>query len=159
MNIRIGIGYDVHRLRKNLPLILGGVNVPFPMGLEGHSDADVLLHAMMDALLGAAALGDIGSHFPPGDPRFKNISSLLLLKEVSTLLREASFKVKNIDSVIIAQKPRISPYIEMMCKNVAEALEVGQNLISIKATTTEKLGFVGHEEGMAAYAVALIQAC
>ncbi|RJX25030.1 MAG: 2-C-methyl-D-erythritol 2,4-cyclodiphosphate synthase [Dethiobacter sp.] len=156
MNFRIGMGYDVHALREGLPLILGGVEIPFSRGLEGYSDADVLLHAIMDALLGAAALGDIGSHFPPGVPRYQGISSLLLLKEVSLLLKEAGFAVNNIDSIIVAQNPRLSPYMQAMRQNIAAALKVEENLISVKATTTEKLGFVGQEEGMAAYAVAML---
>jgi 2-C-methyl-D-erythritol 2,4-cyclodiphosphate synthase len=156
MNSRIGIGYDIHPLREGSPLILGGVEIPFYRGLEGYSDADVLLHAIMDALLGAAALGDIGSHFPPGVPRYKGISSLLLLKEVSLLLKEAGYGVSNIDSIIVAQSPRLSPYIPAMRQNIAAALNVEESLISVKATTTEKLGFIGQEEGMAAYAVAML---
>jgi 2-C-methyl-D-erythritol 2,4-cyclodiphosphate synthase len=156
MRFRAGIGYDVHPLREGLPLVLGGVKIPFSRGLEGYSDADVLLHAIMDALLGAAALGDIGSHFPPGVPRYKGISSLLLLKEVSLLLKEAGYAVSNIDSVIAAQNPSLSPFIAAMRQNIAAALNVEENLISIKATTTERLGFIGQEEGMAAHAIAML---
>ncbi|NMB42174.1 MAG: 2-C-methyl-D-erythritol 4-phosphate cytidylyltransferase [Firmicutes bacterium] len=153
---RAGFGYDVHSLREGLPLVLGGVKIPFTKGLEGYSDADVLLHAIMDALLGAAALGDIGHHFPPGDPRFKGISSLLLLQEVSHLLKEAGYAISNIDSVIAAQSPGLSPFIAEMRQNIASALNVEEGLVSVKATTTEKLGFVGQEKGIAAYAVAML---
>ena len=157
MTFRVGIGYDVHPLREGLPLVLGGVKIPFYKGLEGHSDADVLLHAIMDALLGAAALGDIGKQFPPGVPRYKGISSLLLLENISLLLKEAGYAVGNIDSVIVAQSPILSPFIPDMRKNIAGALNIEKNLISVKATTTEKLGFIGHEEGMAAYAIAMLK--
>jgi len=155
---RIGLGYDVHPLAKDLPLILGGVRIPYTSGLVGYSDADVLTHAIIDALLGAASLGDIGSHFPAGDPRFKGISSLLLLKETLFLLEEAGYLVGNIDSVIIAEKPRFSPYIPEMRRKIAETLHVPEADVSVKATTTEKLGFTGREEGIAAQAVALVQA-
>jgi len=158
MKLRVGLGYDVHPLKTGLPLILGGVEIPFFKGLEGHSDADVLLHAIMDALLGAAALGDIGSYFPSDTPRYKGVSSLLLLKEVSLLLVEADYAVNNIDSVIVAQRPRLSPYIQSMRRNIAGALNIGEHLVSVKATTTEKLGFAGREEGMAAYAIAALSA-
>lgn len=156
MIFRTGIGYDVHPLRDGLPLVLGGVTIPFPRGLEGHSDADVLLHAIMDALLGAASMGDIGTHFPPGDSRYKGISSLLLLKEVSIILKGAGFAVNNIDSVVVAQAPRLSPYLAAMRQNIAAALNIDEAAVSIKATTTEKLGFIGQQEGMAAYAVAML---
>jgi 2-C-methyl-D-erythritol 2,4-cyclodiphosphate synthase len=158
MTLRTGIGYDVHPLREGLPLILGGVEISFSKGLAGYSDADVLLHAVMDALLGAAALGDIGTHFPPGDSRYKGISSLLLLKEVARLLKDAGYAVSNIDSTIVAQCPRLSPYSAAMRQNIAAALNVEESLISVKATTTEKLGFIGRQEGIAAYAVAMIVA-
>lgn len=157
MKIRVGFGYDVHPLRGGLNLILGGVSIPYEKGLKGHSDADVLLHAIIDALLGAAALGDIGRHFPPEDHRLRGISSLYLLKEVAALLGKKGFKVGNIDSTIVAQRPRLSPYIEEMRTRVAETLGIKKDLVSIKATTTEKLGFPGREEGMAAYAVVLLE--
>ncbi len=157
MTIRAGIGYDVHRLEEGRPLILGGTEVPWVRGLAGHSDADVLLHAVMDALLGAAALGDIGMHFPPGEPRFKGISSLLLLAEVDALLKKNGFSVVNIDSTIVAQSPRLAPYIPAMRLNIARVLGLAQDNISVKATTTEHLGFTGREEGMAACAIALIK--
>lgn len=157
MNWRIGLGYDVHPFAKDLPLILGGVKIPYTLGLAGYSDADVLTHAIIDALLGAASLGDIGSHFPAGDPRFRGISSLLLLKETIFLLEKAGYLIGNIDSVIVAEKPRFSPYIPEMRKKLAETLHVPETAVSVKATTTEKLGFTGREEGIAAYAVALIQ--
>jgi 2-C-methyl-D-erythritol 2,4-cyclodiphosphate synthase len=157
MNLRIGMGYDVHALQDDLPLILGGVNIPYPRGLEGHSDADVLVHAIMDALLGAAALGDIGKHFPPGDPRIKGISSLVLLQEVAKLLSKADFEVNNLDSVIVAERPKLSPYVETMRSRIGEALGIEKDLISVKATTTERLGFTGREEGIAAYAIAMLQ--
>jgi 2-C-methyl-D-erythritol 2,4-cyclodiphosphate synthase len=157
MNLRIGMGYDVHALRDDLPLILGGVKIPFPRGLEGYSDADVLVHAIMDALLGAAALGDIGKHFPAGDPRYKGISSLVLLHEVAALLAQADFEVNNLDSVIVAESPKLSPYLEIMCGRIGEALGIEKGLVSVKATTTEGLGFAGRGEGIAAYAVAMLQ--
>ncbi len=156
MTMRVGMGYDVHQLQQGRPLILGGVNVPWEQGLAGHSDADVLLHAIMDALLGAAALGDIGVHFPPGEQRFTNISSLLLLKRVSELLQESGFVVLNIDSTIVAQRPRLAPQILEMRQNIARTLNLSVDVVSVKATTTEHLGFAGREEGMAAYAVTLI---
>jgi 2-C-methyl-D-erythritol 2,4-cyclodiphosphate synthase len=156
MKMRAGIGYDVHPLGEGRSLILGGVQIPFPLGLEGHSDADVLLHAIMDALLGAAAQGDVGSHFPPDDPRYLGISSLLLLQEVAGLLEKIKFTIQNIDSIIVAQKPRLSPYIQAMRRNIAGALNLEENLISVKATTTEKLGFTGEGKGIAAYAIAML---
>lgn len=153
MDLRVGIGYDVHPLKEGLPLILGGVSIPFSSGLVGHSDADVLLHAIMDALLGAAALGDIGTLFPPGNSRYKDISSLLLLKEVAAHLRHAGYEINNLDSVIVAERPRLAPYIGEMRQNIAEALGLGKNLTSVKATTTEALGFTGRGEGIASYAI------
>jgi 2-C-methyl-D-erythritol 2,4-cyclodiphosphate synthase len=155
-NIRIGNGYDVHRLVEGRKLILGGVEVPHSMGLDGHSDADALIHALCDALLGAMGAGDIGAYFPDTDPRWKGISSLLLLKEVMRMCREKGFEVANTDSVIVAQKPKLSPHLEEMKKNLATAMDVETDQINIKATTTEKLGFAGREEGIAAYAVALL---
>ncbi|NLJ57181.1 MAG: 2-C-methyl-D-erythritol 2,4-cyclodiphosphate synthase [Firmicutes bacterium] len=154
--MRVGIGYDVHPLCAGRPLVLGGVEIPFPLGLKGHSDADVLVHAIMDALLGAAALGDVGNHFPPVDPRYLGISSLLLLQQVNGLLVEAGYTIQNIDSIVIAQEPRLSPYIQVMCHNIAGALKLETNLISVKATTTEKLGFTGRGKGIAAQAVAML---
>ncbi|MGI5823048.1 MAG: 2-C-methyl-D-erythritol 2,4-cyclodiphosphate synthase [Dethiobacteria bacterium] len=154
--MRAGIGYDVHPLCAGRPLILGGVQIPFPSGLKGHSDADVLVHAIIDALLGAAALGDVGSHFPPEDPRFLGISSLLLLRQVNDLLVQVGYTILNIDSIIVAQAPRLAPYIQMMCQNIAGALKLEANLVSVKATTTEKLGFTGKGEGIAAQAIAML---
>jgi 2-C-methyl-D-erythritol 2,4-cyclodiphosphate synthase len=154
MNIRVGMGYDVHPLKEGLPLILGGVRIPFSSGLAGYSDADVLLHAIIDALLGAVALGDIGTFFPSGDLRYKNISSLVLLKEAAARLRQAGFEINNLDSIIVAQRPRLSPYIGEMRKNIAQTLNLDNDLISVKATTTETLGFVGRGEGIASYAIA-----
>lgn len=155
--MRIGIGYDVHQLVEGRKLILGGVAIPFEKGLLGYSDADVLVHAINDALLGAAALGDIGTHFPDTDIKYKDISSILLLKEVKKLLKEAGYKVVNIDTVICAERPKLSPYVDEMQKNIAEALEIDKNRVSIKATTTEKLGFEGRGEGISSQAVCLIE--
>ncbi len=156
MKIRAGIGYDVHRLEAGRPLIIGGVTIPWKRGLEGYSDADVLLHAVMDALLGAAGLGDIGRHFPPGDPRFKGISSLLLLEQVAALLQENGYSVANIDSTVIAQAPRLAPHLPAMRLNIARVLGLMEDDVSVKATTTEHLGFTGREEGIAACAIALV---
>ena len=156
MKMRVGIGYDVHPLKAGRPLVLGGVEIPFSRGLAGHSDADVLLHAIMDALLGAAARGDLGRHFPANDLRYKGISSLLLLQEVARLLDKDNYTVQNIDSIIVAQKPRLSPYLQMMQQKIAAALIMEKDLISVKATTTEKLGFTGEGKGIAAHAVALL---
>ena len=155
-DIRIGNGYDVHRLVEGRKLILGGVDVPHSMGLDGHSDADALVHALCDALLGALGAGDIGAYFPDTDPKWEGISSLLLLEEVMRMVREKGFEVANTDSVIVAQKPRLAPYLKEMKKNIASALGVETDRLNIKATTTEKLGFAGREEGIAAYAVALL---
>lgn len=155
--MRIGSGYDVHRLAEGRKLILGGVEIPHEKGLLGHSDADVLVHAIMDALLGAAALGDIGRHFPDNDDQYKNISSLLLLKKVYLLLKDRGYNTINIDATVIAQRPKLAPFIEQMVKNVAEVLEMPCDSINIKATTEEKLGFTGREEGIAAQAVCLIE--
>lgn len=154
--MRIGHGYDVHRLVENRRLILGGVDIPFEKGLLGHSDADVLLHAISDALLGAAALGDIGKHFPPDDPKFLDADSLLLLKHVGELLKNEGYTISNIDATVIAQRPKLAPYIEQMKKNVAGALSLSENQVSVKATTEEKLGFTGSGKGISAHAVALI---
>ena len=157
MSFRIGHGYDVHKLVENRPLILGGVEISHKMGLLGHSDADVLLHAIMDAIIGALGLGDIGRHFPDSDDEYLGISSMNLLVRVKKLLDEANAEISNIDSTIIAQKPKIFPYIETMRKNIAFALNIDLSCINVKATTEEKLGFTGREEGIAAHAVVLIE--
>ncbi len=154
--IRIGTGYDVHRLTRGRRLVIGGVEIPAEEGLLGHSDADVLLHAICDSLLGAAGLGDIGRHFPDSAHKYKDISSLLLLKEVRRLLAEAGFTVNNIDATIVAERPRMSPHIPAMVANIAAAISVDRSLVNVKATTTEGLGFAGKGEGMAAYAVCTI---
>ena len=155
--MRIGMGYDVHKLTEGRPLILGGVTVPWEKGLLGHSDADVLVHAIMDALLGAAALGDIGLHFPDTDPRYKGISSIILLEKVGELLREKGYEPGNIDATIIAQKPKLRPYIDEMRKHVAAALDMSVEEVSVKATTEEGLGFTGTQEGISSHAVCLIR--
>lgn len=154
--IRIGHGYDVHRLVENRKLILGGVEIEYQYGLLGHSDADVLLHAICDSLLGAAALGDIGKHFPDTDDRYKGIDSCLLLKEVVELLYSRGYTVGNIDATVIAQKPKLAPYIETMRENIARLCNVELDAVNVKATTEEKLGFTGSGEGIAAHAVCLI---
>lgn len=154
--MRIGNGYDVHKLTDNRPLILGGVEIEYEKGLLGHSDADVLVHAIMDALLGAAALGDIGKHFPDTDPKYKGISSIYLLECVARLLKENGYSIENIDSIVAAQRPKLSPHIEKMTENIANALGIEKSRVSIKATTTEGLGFEGRGEGISAYAVCLI---
>ncbi len=155
--LRIGHGYDVHRLVEGRKLIIGGVEIPHETGLLGHSDADVLLHAISDALLGAAALGDIGCLFPDTDPEFKGADSLVLLKKVVSVLAENGFSVVNIDATLIAQRPKMRPYIEKMRENIASACEISVNFVSVKATTEEKLGFTGREEGVSAHAVCLIE--
>ena len=154
--MRIGQGYDVHRLVQDRPLILGGVEVPYEKGLLGHSDADVLTHAVMDALLGAAALGDIGQHFPDTDPAYKGISSVELLKKVGELLDEKGFVIENIDSTIIAQRPKLASYRPQMAANIADALHLDVSRVSVKATTEEGLGFTGNGEGISAQAIALL---
>lgn len=156
--MRIGFGYDVHRLAEDRKLILGGVEVPFEKGLLGHSDADVLLHAVIDALLGAAGLGDIGRHFPDTDHAYKGASSIKLLSKVYELLKSKGFEIVNIDSTIVAQKPKLAEYIPAMTGNIAKALNCNQTHINVKAKTEEGLGFTGSGEGIKAYAVALIQA-
>ncbi len=156
--MRIGHGYDVHRLVKGRALILGGVAVPYELGLDGHSDADVLLHAVMDALLGAAALGDIGALFPDTDPAYCGVSSLVLLRAVGGALKSAGFRVVNIDATVLAQAPKLAPYREEMRRRIAETLGIDVSRVSVKATTEEGLGFTGHGEGIAAHAVALIEA-
>lgn len=153
---RIGFGYDVHRLVEGRSLILGGVSIPYEKGLLGHSDADVLVHALMDALLGAAALGDIGQHFPDNDEAYKNISSMILLEKVMMILTNEGYEVNNIDITVVAQKPKLAVYIAQMRANLAEVLQTSERYISIKATTTEGLGFTGTGEGIACYAVCLI---
>jgi 2-C-methyl-D-erythritol 2,4-cyclodiphosphate synthase len=155
--MRIGMGYDVHRLVVDRKLIMGGVDIPYEKGLLGHSDADVLLHAIMDCLLGAAALGDIGKHFPDTDPKFKGISSILLLKHVGELLNKNEYEIINIDSTIIAQKPKMAPHIPTMIKNIAEALKLDADKVNVKATTEEGLGFTGTGEGISAQSICLIQ--
>lgn len=154
--MRIGMGYDVHRLTVDRELVIGGVKIPYEKGLLGHSDADVLLHAVMDALLGAAALGDIGKHFPDDDPQYKGISSLLLLKQVGNLLRENGYVIENIDATIIAQAPKMRPYIDRMRENMSKALEMDCNSINVKATTEEGLGFTGSGEGISAQAICML---
>lgn len=151
--IRFGMGYDVHKLVEGRKLILGGVEVPHTLGLLGHSDADVLLHAIADALLGAAALGDIGRHFPDTDEKYKGISSMVLLKHVKELLMQKGYVVNNIDATIVAQKPKLAGFILQMNKNIAEVLEIDLDGVNVKATTTEGLGFAGVQEGIASYAV------
>jgi len=157
MSIRIGHGYDVHRMIEGRKLILGGVEIAFLKGLDGHSDADVLLHAVCDALLGSLSLGDIGFHFPDQDPQFKDISSLELLRKVGIMVKEKGFTVSNIDVTVIAQEPNLSRYTSQMSENIARTLEIDRGKINIKATTTEGLGFVGKGEGIAAHAVALVK--
>ncbi len=155
--MRIGLGYDAHKFAENRKLILGGAEIPYEKGLLGVSDADVLLHAIMDALLGAANLGDIGKHFPPSDPKYLGISSVTLLKHVSSLLKENGFEIENIDSVVIAEKPHISKFIPKMRENIAGALSLDVSDVSVKATTTEGMGFEGRGEGIAAQAVCLLK--
>ncbi len=155
--LRIGHGYDVHAFAENRKCIIGGVDIPCEKGLLGHSDADVLLHAISDSLLGAAALGDIGKHFPDTDPCFKGADSLVLLKNVYGLIKSLGYKVVNIDTTIIAQMPKMAPHIDTMRANIAEALDVDVDFISVKATTEEKLGFTGRKEGISAHCVCLIE--
>ena len=154
--MRIGMGYDVHRLAEGRKLILGGAEIPWEKGLLGHSDADVLVHAVMDALLGAAALGDIGQHFPDTDPAYEGADSLQLLRKVGEILEEAGYRVGNVDATVIAQRPKLAPYREQMRKNIAEALGAEVSQVSVKATTEEGLGFTGAGEGIAAQAIALL---
>lgn len=155
--MRIGHGYDVHRLTENRKLILGGVCIPYEKGLLGHSDADVLVHAVMDALLGAAALGDIGKHFPDTDEKYKNADSIELLRHVVSLLEDKSYKISNIDATIIAQAPKLKPYISQMVKNIANACGISEEQVNVKATTEEKLGFTGEGLGISAHSVCLIE--
>ncbi|MCD6234414.1 MAG: 2-C-methyl-D-erythritol 2,4-cyclodiphosphate synthase [Candidatus Marinimicrobia bacterium] len=156
MNLRIGQGYDVHRLTEGRPLILGGVTIPHSKGPAGHSDADVLTHAVMDALLGAAALGDIGTHFPDTDPAYKNADSLKLLEKVLALLEQQGYAVVNVDATLILQKPKIARFIPQIRENLARTMHIPTNAVSVKATTEEGLGFTGREEGVAALAICLI---
>ncbi len=153
---RIGFGFDVHKLAEGLKLIIGGVEIPFEKGLLGHSDADVLLHAICDALLGAAALGDIGKHFPDTDARFKGISSIELLKNVGQLLKQNGYAVGNIDSTLVLEKPKIAPSVDQMRENISSVLSISKDFVSVKATTNEGLGFIGASEGAVAYAVVII---
>lgn len=155
--MRIGMGYDVHKLVEGRKLILGGVEIPYEKGLLGHSDADVLLHAIMDALLGAAALGDIGKHFPDTDPAYKGISSIRLLEHVADLLEEHQFLIENIDATIIAQRPKMRPYIDIMRENIAKALKIEADQINVKATTEEGLGFTGSGEGISSQAICMLE--
>ena len=154
--MRIGHGYDVHRLVEGRELILGGVNIPYELGLLGHSDADVLLHAVSDAMLGAAGLGDIGKHFPDTDPKYKGADSRVLLRHVVKLVRESGYGISNVDVTMIAQRPKLKDYIPRMVKNIAEDLQIAENRVNVKATTEEKLGFTGSGEGMACHAVCLL---
>ena len=155
--MRIGMGYDVHKLVPNRDLILGGVKIPHELGLLGHSDADVLLHSIMDALLGAAALGDIGKHFPDTDPAYKGADSVKLLEHVGRLIREEGYSIENIDATIIAQRPKMRPHIDTMLRNIKEALGIELDQINVKATTEEGLGFTGREEGISAQAICLLR--
>ncbi len=154
--MRIGSGFDVHQLVEGRKLIIGGVDIPYEMGLLGHSDADVLLHAICDALLGAAALGDIGRHFSDSDAKYKNIDSRILLRETARMVANAGFRIGNVDATIIAQAPKMAPHIARMVENIASDLDVALNAVNVKATTTEKLGYTGRGEGIAAEAVALL---
>jgi len=151
--VKIGIGYDVHQLKEDRKLIIGGVEIPFEKGLLGHSDADVLIHAIMDSILGALGLGDIGKHFPDTDKQYKDISSLVLLERVYNIMIESKYRVGNIDTIIVAQRPKMAPYIEKMKEQISKVLNTSASNINIKATTTEKLGFEGTGEGMAAHSV------
>ncbi len=155
--MRVGFGYDVHPFVSGRPLILGGIRIPYLFGLKGHSDADVLVHAICDALLGAVAEGDIGRHFPDTDPQYRDIQSTILLKKVLAKVREKGFRPMNVDATVVAQKPRLSESIPRMVKEIADVLEIETHRVNVKATTTEGLGFTGREEGIAAYAVALVE--
>ena len=156
MNYRTGIGFDVHAFAENRKLIIGGIEIPFNRGLAGHSDADVLLHAIIDALLGAVALGDIGKHFPDSDEKYKDVDSKLLLKEAYQLVKKGKYKLGNLDAVITLEKPKLSPFIQNIRESIAEVLECKVEQVSVKATTSEKLGFIGREEGIAAFATVLV---
>lgn len=150
---RVGMGYDVHKLVEGRKLIIGGVEIPHTLGLLGHSDADVLLHAISDALLGAAALGDIGKHFPDTDPKFEGVDSRVLLRHVVKLVNDKGYAIENVDATIVAQKPKLAPFIEKMRENIASDLQVDLDMVNVKATTEERLGFTGREEGISAYGV------
>lgn len=154
--LRVGFGYDIHPLVQGRRLVLGGVEIPFSLGLEGHSDADVLLHAIMDAILGAAALGDIGHHFPPGDPAYKDASSLGLLERVGQMASREGWLVSNLDATVVAQEPRLAPFMEAMRRCIGQALGLDTSRVSVKATSPEGLGALGHGEGVSSYAVALL---
>ena len=154
--MRVGFGYDAHRLVPGRPLILGGVEIPYPLGLRGHSDADVLTHALGDALLGAVAAGDLGRHFPDSDPAYQGISSLILLERIMAVVHSQGFRAVNADITVVLEKPRLEPYVPQMIDNLAPILSLGAEAVNIKATTTEKMGFTGREEGIAAYAVVLV---
>jgi len=156
-NLRVGIGYDVHKLAKGRKLILGGVTVPFTKGLEGHSDADVVIHSIIDAIIGAMGQRDIGFHFPSSDKKYKGISSLIMLKEIKEILKVRGFTIVNIDSTIEAEKPVLSPYVGGMCSNIAAVLEIPKEKVNVKLKTPEGLGYVGKGQGMASYAVCLIE--
>jgi 2-C-methyl-D-erythritol 2,4-cyclodiphosphate synthase len=157
MTVRTGIGYDVHRFAEGRPLILGGVQLPHPRGLEGHSDADVLLHAIADAILGACALGDIGHHFPPSDPAYRDADSLTLLAQVTHLVTAQGFEIQHVDSTVIAEAPKIGPHVEAMRDAIGVALQLPRESVSVKATTNEHMGFIGREEGIAALAIATVR--
>jgi len=154
--VRVGLGYDAHRLVAGRPLILGGVEIPYHLGLQGHSDADVLAHAIADALLGAVGAGDLGQHFPDRDPAYKGISSLILLNKIMTIVRERGYHLINVDATVVAQAPKLKPYISQMVATLAQTLRISPEAVNIKATTTEKMGFTGTGEGLAAYAVVLV---
>ena len=156
IDFRIGHGYDVHRFKEGRALVLGGERIEYSLGLDGHSDADVLIHALMDALLGALALGDIGRHFPDTDEKYRGISSIILLKQVSALVAERGYAVSNVDITLVMQKPKVAPYVDKMSENIASALGIPRDRVNVKATTEEKLGFTGNMEGAAAHAVALV---
>lgn len=157
MAMRVGMGYDVHRIETGRPLVLGGVRFPSDWGLAGHSDADVLCHAIGDALLGAAGLGDLGTHFPPGDPQWKDASSLLLLTRIAALLADAGARIENVDAMLVAEAPKVAPHRAAMLAAISGALGISADRVSVKATTNETMGFVGRREGLAAMAVALIE--
>jgi 2-C-methyl-D-erythritol 2,4-cyclodiphosphate synthase len=157
MSFRIGLGYDVHPFIENRPLILGGITIPHAAGLQGHSDADVLAHAITDALFGALALGDIGTHFPDDDPEYKNADSLILLEKCYNIIEQQGYIIENIDTTIVAEKPRLKPFIQRIRESIADRLNCLSSQISIKATTSEKMGFVGREEGIAVHAVVLLK--
>jgi 2-C-methyl-D-erythritol 2,4-cyclodiphosphate synthase len=155
--MRVGLGYDAHRLVRGRPLILGGIEIPYPYGLKGHSDADVLTHAIGDALLGAVGAGDLGQHFPDTDPQYRGISSLVLLDKIMALVRARNYRPINVDATVVAQAPTLKPYIPQMVDTLAKILQLPASAVNIKATTTERMGFTGTGEGMAAYAVALVE--